>query len=87
MLSIRRIHAFLSDRTKQVVINEESSQHTDVTSAIPQGSVLWSLQFVKFINDLPEQVKSDIFLFADYIKILKILQSLMTKVFHKMMLT
>ena len=41
------------------------SQWHKVTSGIPQGSVLEPVLFVIYINDLPECVKSDVFLFAD----------------------
>ena len=41
------------------------SQWHNVTSRIPQGSVLDPVLFVIYINDLPECVKSDVFLFAD----------------------
>ena len=61
----------LSDRTQCVVINKESSQHKDVRNEIPEGSMLVSLLFVIFINDLTEQVKSDIFLSVDDTKILR----------------
>ena len=64
------IAAFLSNRT-QVTVNGESSEHKNVTSGIPQGSVLGPLLFVIFINDLPEQVKSEIFLFTDDTKIFR----------------
>ena len=45
----------------------------DVGSGIPQGSVLCSLLFVIYINDLPEVCNgdSDLFLFADDAKLLK----------------
>ena len=69
------IKAFLSDRTQQVIVNGESSQCKDVTSGIPQGSVLGPLLFIIFINDLPTQVKSDIFLFADDTKVLRTIKS------------
>ena len=69
------IKAFLSDRTQQVIVNGESSQCKDVTSGIPQGSVLGPLLFIIFINDLPTQVKSDIFLFADDTKVFRTIKS------------
>ena len=52
-------------------MNGEISEETAVLSGIPQGSVLRPLLFVVYINDLPESVKSNIFLFADDTKILK----------------
>ena len=69
------IKAFLSDRTQQVIVNGETSQCKEVISGIPQGSVLGPLLFVIFINDLPTQVKSDIFLFANDTKIFRNIRS------------
>ena len=68
---INWIKSFLNSRTKQVVINGESSECKDVTSGIPQGSVLGPLLFVIFINDLPDQVKSDMYLFAGDTKVFR----------------
>ena len=68
---INWIKSFLNSRTQQVVINGESSESKDVTSGIPQGSVLGPLLFVIFINDLPDQVKSDMFSFADDTKLFR----------------
>ena len=65
------IKAFLSNTIQQVIVNGESSQYKDVTSGIPQGRVLGPLLFVIFINDLPDQVKSGIFLFANDTKIFR----------------
>ena len=59
------IKAFLTQRTQQVIVNGGASQYKDVTSGIPQGNMLDPLLSVIFINDLPDQVKSDIFLFVD----------------------
>ena len=58
---------FLSNRTQTVMINDSKSSAADVTSGIPQGSVLGPILFVLYINDLPEVVDRDtyIFLFAD----------------------
>ena len=68
---INWIKSFLDSRTQQVVINGELSEPKNVTSGIPQGSVLGPLLFVIFINDLPDLVKSDMFLFADDTKIFR----------------
>ena len=65
------IKAFLTQRTQQVIVNGGASQYKDVTSGIPQGSVLGPFLFVIFMNDLPDQVKSDIFLFAYGTKIFR----------------
>ena len=54
-----------------MVINGESSESKDVTSGIPQGSVLGLLLFVVFINDLPDHMQSDMYLFADDTKIFR----------------
>ena len=64
------IKAFLSGRTQVVKVNGVESESGQVLSGIPQGSVLGPILFVIYINDLPEAVKSDVFLFADDTKIL-----------------
>ena len=68
---LKWIESFLSKRTQQVVLNAYKSGHKEVTSGIPQGSVLGPLLFVIFINDLPDQVNSEIFLFANDTKIFR----------------
>ncbi|KAK3089769.1 hypothetical protein FSP39_006368 [Pinctada imbricata] len=45
----------------------------DVTSGIPQGSVLGPILFVLYINDLPDEVNSEVYLFADDTKIFKVI--------------
>ena len=54
-----------------MVVNGKSSEWTDVTSEIPQGSVLGPILFVIYINDMPDDLSSEIFLFADDTKIFK----------------
>ena len=54
-----------------MIINGVSSDPSDVTSGIPQGSVLGPILFVLYINDLPDVIKhgSIPFLFADDTKV------------------
>ena len=59
------IEAFLSSRTRQVVINGCSSAIQTVISRLPQGAVVEPLLFLLYINDIEETLNSTIRLFAD----------------------
>ena len=62
---------FLHKRKQRVMLDGQTSEWTDVTSGIPQGSVLGPILFLIYINDLPDIVQSFIKLFADDTKIYK----------------
>lgn len=63
--TLRWIKSFLDDRTQNVLLNGVKSDDIPVSSGVPQGSVLGPILFLVYINDLPEQVKSNVRLFAD----------------------
>ena len=63
--------AFLTDRKQKVAVNGKESKWHNVTSGIPPGLVIGPLLFVLYLNDPPEQTKSDTFLFTDNIKIFR----------------
>ena len=66
---INWVKDFLHNRKQKVSVNGEESVDHDVTSGIPQGSVLGPVLFVIYINDMPECVDAPIYLFADDTKI------------------
>jgi hypothetical protein len=46
-------------------LDNVKSSTTSVDSGVPQGTILGRLLFLFYINDLPENVKANVKLFAD----------------------
>ena len=57
--------SFLTNRSQTVVCDGKHSDPAQVTSGVPQGTVLGPLLFLLYVNDLPDNLKSSIRLFAD----------------------
>ncbi len=66
----KKYYNYLSDKTQHVIVNEVDANWGNVTSGIPQGSVLGPLLFVLFINDLPDVTSkgSQVYCFPDDIR-------------------
>ena len=73
--TLTRIRSFLTGRSQRVVVNGADSSWSQVTSGIPQGSALWPLLFLLFINDMPDDIMSSIKIFADDTKAYKDVQT------------
>ncbi len=56
---------YLTDRLQRVVINGQSSEWKNVSAGVPQGSILGPLLFLVYINDIVNDIHSNIRLFAD----------------------
>ncbi len=69
------IQDLLYNRKQIVSVNGENSGWCPVISGISRGSVLGPLLFVTFINDLPNTVSSNVFLYVDDTKIFNTMKS------------
>lgn len=59
------LQSFLLNRFQRVIFNGISTDWKQVTSGVPQGSILGPTLFLIFINDLPSIINSTSKLFAD----------------------
>ena len=57
--------SYLNGREQRVVVGGEYSHWKQIEAGVPQGSVLGPLLFLIFINDITQNIESDMSLFAD----------------------
>ena len=59
------LRSFLSNRKQRTVLNGQSSGCGNISAGVPQGSILGPLFFLIYINDLSQNLRCSVKLFAD----------------------
>jgi hypothetical protein len=67
---------YLKDREIRVVINGQCASWASTNAGVPQGSILGPLLFLVFINDVVDNIESDINLFADDTSLMNVIEQL-----------
>ena len=66
------IKVFLNCRKQKVVLNSQHLPWADVKAGVAEGSILVSLLFLSYINNLPNALSSNAKLFADDTSLLSV---------------
>ena len=63
------ISSYLLERWQCVSVKGSSSTWKPIESGVPQGSVLTLILFIMYVNDIPNIVKRNVWIFADHTKL------------------
>ena len=63
--TITWFESYLSNRRFQVNIKNKCSNVANINCGVPQGSILGPLLFLLYVNDIPQAVDCELFLYAD----------------------
>ena len=69
------LQSFLMDRKQRTVLNGQCSSWGDISAGVPQGSILGPLFFLVYINDLTENLKCNVKLFADDTSLFRVVEN------------
>jgi len=72
---VKWIEDYLKGRKQRVMVRGELSDWLEVFSGVPQGSVIGPILFLIYINDIKNELKSRISIFADDTKIMHIVDT------------
>ena len=75
---IETLTDFLKDRKQRVVLNERNSSRANIKAGVPQGSILGPLLFLIYINDLPDNLSTNVKLFADDTSLFSVVHDIAT---------
>jgi hypothetical protein len=75
---LRWLENYLHNRSIRVVINGQCGPWALTNAGVPQGSILGPLLFLVFINDVVNDIGSDINLFADDTSLMNVIDQLNT---------
>ena len=65
--ALKWINSFMTGRTQQIKIGESISEKKEITSGVPQGSILGPLLFILYTHDLEQRLSNrvSVFTYAD----------------------
>ena len=67
---------FLKLRKQRVVLNGQLSSCSNIETGIPQGSILGSLLFLIYINDLSDSLTTNVRIFADNVSLFSVVDNI-----------